>query len=70
MFYEIGPITIENFGKDGPWFLYEMVAQAMLCTHEGRQVFLDKDICECSQSKQMPLTAQITEIAPYVRTCF
>ena len=29
-----------------------------------------KAICDCSRSKQMPITDQITETAPYLRTYF
>ena len=46
-----------------------MVTQDMLRTHEGKQVFSNKQYpnCDCSRTNQKPSTGQITEIAPYVR---
>ena len=42
-----------------PWYLYLMVSQTMLRTHEGKKVFFEKKmnlICDISRSNQMPLT--------------
>ena len=48
-----------------------MVTQNMLRTYEGKEVFSEeKKISDCSRSKQMPLTGQISDIAPHVRTKF
>ena len=56
-----------------PKYLYKMVTRLLLCTCEGKQIFFFKEksqICKCRRSKQMPLTNQITEIPPQVRTHF
>ena len=48
-----------------------MITQKILRMHEEKCIFsLKNPICGCSRSNQMPITDQITEIAPYVRTYF
>ena len=45
---------------------------AMLRTHVGKYVFLEKKkyFCDCSLSNQMHLSGKLTEIAPYARNYF
>ena len=48
-------------------YLYQRVTQNMLSTYKGKRCSLKKkkeDMYNCSQSKQMPLTDQLTEIPP------
>ena len=54
------------------WYLNLMVTHNMLSTHKGKKVFSEKKnpIGDCFRSNQMPQTDKITEIAPYVRTCY
>ena len=44
----------------------------VLTTQTSDRIFSEKKypICNCSWSNQMPLTCQITEISPYVRTYY
>ena len=41
-----------------PWYLYQVVTQSMLRTHEGKEDFTEKKhpICDCSRTNQMPST--------------
>ena len=48
-----------------------MLTQNMLRTHEGKYAFSEKKSdCDCSRSKQMPYTDQITGDASYASTYF
>ena len=69
-YYHILPNSspIVDFIQFYPWYANKMVAQNMLRTGEEKYEFSVKmfKFCDCSQSKQMPLTDQITDFNLHV----